>query len=218
MSNKEGLQKLIATKNRRLQKLREQQAVKGISSDPSILIEIEDLEAEIDQHETKLKEIEKTGEVTADLALSSTGSKPKPNTPQNSTVSKSEKKSWAAIVVPIVVALIGLVGVIFTTVWNSGSDPAPLPKIENFTYQVRVQAKDTSKNIPNAVVTIEVGGKAPLDGITDSTGLARIFVSASHAEQPGRLIVEADGYGKYRKEIDITEGTLPKDILLEPAP
>lgn len=136
--------------------------------------------------------------------------------PQSS--SSGAKKWW--IPIPIAVAIIGLIGVIFTTVWNSGgdSDPTPVPTVGDFTYQVRVQDKDTNDNIPNAVVTIEVGGQAPLDGITDSTGLARIFVSSSHSGQPGRLIVEADGYIKYRQEIDITEGALPKDILLEPEP
>ena len=81
-----------------------------------------------------------------------------------------------------------------------------------------MQDKESSEGISGAQVTLEVGGKAPLDGITDSNGLVRIFVSASHAGQPGRLIVEADEYIKHRQEIDITEGALPKDILLEPEP
>lgn len=44
MSRREDIQKLIVLYNRRLQKLREQEALKGISTPPEILIEIEDLE------------------------------------------------------------------------------------------------------------------------------------------------------------------------------
>jgi len=47
-SSIEDLQQLIHRKQRRLQKLKETQAVKGPNTDPEILIEIEDLEAELD--------------------------------------------------------------------------------------------------------------------------------------------------------------------------
>lgn len=47
MSRQQNLQKLLATHYRRLQKLREQQAVDGRLTDPATLIEIEDIEAEI---------------------------------------------------------------------------------------------------------------------------------------------------------------------------
>jgi hypothetical protein len=146
------------------------------------------------------------------------------SSPQSETsTSKNSKQPEKSVIpsakwwVPIAVAVIGLIGIIFTTVWNGSGNPTPAPAAD-FTYQVRVQDKATGANIPNALVTIEVGGKAPLDAITDSTGFARIFVSADHSGQPGRLLVEAEGYIKHRQEIDITEGALPKDVLLEPAP
>lgn len=44
MSRRDDIQKLIVLYNRRLQKLREQEALKGISTPPEILIEIENLE------------------------------------------------------------------------------------------------------------------------------------------------------------------------------
>jgi hypothetical protein len=87
-----------------------------------------------------------------------------------------------------------------------------------FDYQVRVQAKDTGEYIQGAVVTIEVEGQAPLDGITDSNGLARIIVSSSCVGKPGRLIVEAAGYKRYMQNIDLTIGTLPDVVQLEPVP
>ena len=122
------------------------------------------------------------------------------------------KKLWLPSVwwVPIIVALIGLIGVIIT---SKGIIP-PI-RDTSFGYQVRVQAKDTGEYIPNAKVTIEVSGQAPLDGITDSNGLARIFISSSRAGKPGRLIVEAAGYKRYMQNIDLTMGTLPDVVQLE---
>lgn len=51
----EDLQQLIHRKQRRLQKLKEAQAVKGPNTDPEILIEIEDLAAELDELQAQLR-------------------------------------------------------------------------------------------------------------------------------------------------------------------
>jgi hypothetical protein len=64
---------------------------------------------------------------------------------------------------------------------------------------------------------MEVLGKAPLDAITDSNGIARIFVDSSHAGQPGFLIVEAKGYEKYAQNIDLIAYALPDVVVLERA-
>jgi hypothetical protein len=135
--------------------------------------------------------------------------------PQKSPAANLSKKMWLPRVwwVPIIVALIGLAGVIITSDWVT-----PPPPVTSFDYQVRVQAKDTGEYILNAKVTIEVGGQAPLDGITDSNGLARIFVGSSHAGKPGLLIVEATGYKRHTQNMDLTVGTLPDIVQLEPAP
>ncbi len=47
MSRKQYLQRLLANHTRRLEKLREQQALAGYSTNPEILLEIEDIESEI---------------------------------------------------------------------------------------------------------------------------------------------------------------------------
>ncbi|MCB0171437.1 MAG: phosphotransferase, partial [Anaerolineae bacterium] len=47
MSDQTHLQTLITNRTRRLQKLKEQQAQTGLNTDPAVLIEIEDLEAEL---------------------------------------------------------------------------------------------------------------------------------------------------------------------------
>ena len=54
MSNQDHNQKLIATKQRRLQKLQEQEAMMGINTPPHISIEIEDIEEEIAQLQAEL--------------------------------------------------------------------------------------------------------------------------------------------------------------------
>jgi len=71
-------------------------------------------------------------------------------------------------------------------------------QLENFFYLVRVQEENVNKSVENAKVTIEVSGEPPLDEISDSNGIARIFVSESYSQRPGRLLVEAPGYEPYR--------------------
>ena len=121
-----------------------------------------------------------------------------PQSSHKSLIASTSKKLWLPRVwwVPIVVAVIGLIGVIIT----SKGRILPTPDI-SFGYQVRVQSKDIGEYIPNAKVTIEVSGQAPLDDITDSNGLARISISSSRAGKPGRLIVEAAGYKRYVQNI-----------------
>jgi hypothetical protein len=97
----------------------------------------------------------------------------------------------------------------------SPSTATPIGKVDQFTYQVRVQAADTRASISGAKVIIDVTGKAPVDDITDTNGLARVFVPSSLAGQPAVLIVEATGYAPYRQNIDLLEGTLPDLVLLE---
>jgi hypothetical protein len=54
MSRQDDLQRLINNLNRRLQKLKEQKTLQGQSTDPKILIEIEDIEKEISKLEADL--------------------------------------------------------------------------------------------------------------------------------------------------------------------
>ena len=58
MSRKEHVKKLIIENNRRLEKLEEQQAQFGISADPHILIQIEDIEVKLEKLKTELRELE----------------------------------------------------------------------------------------------------------------------------------------------------------------
>lgn len=64
MSRKEDVKKIVSMQQRRLQKLREQQAMFGINTPPHILIEIEDLEAEINKLQSELGETESEYQVS----------------------------------------------------------------------------------------------------------------------------------------------------------
>lgn len=68
MSRRDDLEQLIATKRRRLQKLKETEARYGYSVDPSVLLEIEDIETQLDKLQSELKAL---GE-TADSLVSQT--------------------------------------------------------------------------------------------------------------------------------------------------
>jgi len=58
MTRQDDVRNLIRNHNRRLQKLREQQALHGLDVPTKILLEIEDIEEEIEQLQAELKEIE----------------------------------------------------------------------------------------------------------------------------------------------------------------
>lgn len=58
MSQQDELRKLIIKHQRRLQKLKEQQATFGINTPPEIFIEIEDIEAELERLQTKLTRVD----------------------------------------------------------------------------------------------------------------------------------------------------------------
>ena len=122
---------------------------------------------------------------------------------------QNDRRFWKSPVfwAPIIAALIGLFPFLL------GSDN---PK--TFLYSVRVQQQEDAQPVPNATIILEVAGQAPLDEITDSNGLARLFVEDSHAGKPGRLLITASGYETYRQEIDLTEDNLPETILLKSLP
>ena len=202
--------KLLNLKNRRLQKLKEVQAIKGISTPPEVLIEIEEIETEIKQLQGQSQQDEP---VPSRAPMPPTG-----QTPSSGSPTETEKKRTSKWWIPIVVALIGLAGVVFATVWNNFPSPVEPPQEEmpaaEFEYLVRVQS-DSGENLPDARVTIEVGGRAPLDAYTDSNGIAVIFIDASYSGKPGFLIIERDGFHPFRQNIELVMNALPDLIRLE---
>jgi hypothetical protein len=85
---------------------------------------------------------------------------------------------------------------------------------KRFSYQVRVQARATGKRLEGAKVRLEMIEQAPLEEATDSEGLARFFIETKNNGAPARLIVHADGFASYTANIDLTDGTLPRAVLL----
>lgn len=138
----------------------------------------------------------------------------KKTTQQNKTFLQ---KFW----LPIILAIITLVGSILTVLGPKLLEQQPASssfQSKNFDYQVNVETS-TGDPIANATVIIEIGGgKAPLDAVSDSAGLARIMIESSYLGKPGRLIVRAPGYKTHTQNIDLTEGNLPKVIQIELAP
>lgn len=55
MSGQDDIKRLIINYQRRLQKLKETQALQGINTPPDILIQIEDIEAELEKFQIALK-------------------------------------------------------------------------------------------------------------------------------------------------------------------
>lgn len=131
-------------------------------------------------------------------------------------MSRKEQKMYA--ILGLIVAVLACVATWIVVPQIQDVFRQPTPMVGSFEYQVRVQNREASQNIPNAKVTIEVAGQAPLDEITDANGFARISINASYAGKPGRLLVEASGYEAYRQEIDLTEGILPDTIPLKQLP
>jgi hypothetical protein len=109
----------------------------------------------------------------------------------------------------IIAALIGLGKLNGTD--SSGSEGS-------FQYQVRVQDKDTSKNLANAKVTIEMADIAALDTFTDNNGYTRMMIDSHRVGRPAKIIVETKGYQRYEQAIDLTPGALPDVIKLETIP
>lgn len=81
MSQQEDLQKLIADHERRLQKRREQKAKLGISADPSIDIEIEDIETTIAKLQAERAELETSQASTPQPEITTPQPAPSPAEP-----------------------------------------------------------------------------------------------------------------------------------------
>ena len=93
------------------------------------------------------------------------------------------------------------------------------PSLDSFEYMVKVLDQVTHQGVAHANITIELGNEAaPRQKVTDSTGLARVRIPASHKEKPGVLVINAKGYEVFRLEIDLVVAELPFTVQLVPIP
>ena len=63
MSRKDDIQELLIVNQRRLQKLKVQQAYFGIRTPTEVLLELEDIEAEIKNLQTELRKLSSNSEI-----------------------------------------------------------------------------------------------------------------------------------------------------------
>ncbi len=131
-----------------------------------------------------------------------------------------DKKMWRTQVwwVPIVVAVIGLVGVLIATFAKPNNNtPTPVPNLTtSFSYTVQVQDANSGESISNAKVTLAVTSQVPSDEITDGKGIAVIDIDRDKDGETSRVTVEAKGYKPYSQYITLQANKLPDIILLEP--
>jgi hypothetical protein len=113
------------------------------------------------------------------------------------------------VIIGALVAVTTLIAIILPILAGPGGS--------TFNYAIQVQAQGTGEDIPNAEIRMDIGdGRAPLRGITDVDGFARISVDARFEKQRAILTVEAPGYKKHRQEIDLTNSGVPHFVQLEP--
>ncbi len=139
---------------------------------------------------------------------------------------QTEKTNRVAIIwVPIIVALIGLAGIIINNLLDTSPTPTPIPsqvpntsvETTSFDYAVTVRDSNTGNPISGAHVLIETGGGlAPKNGYTDSNGYVRITIDAKLVNTKGRLSIEATNYQRFFQEINLTLGELPDEVRLAP--
>ena len=89
----------------------------------------------------------------------------------------------------------------------------PSPPAIHFIVQVRSQV--TGEPIVGGRILIRVAEQTPINAFTDSEGVARILVDSNYEGQLGYLIVEAPGYERYIRNINLADESLPNIILLK---
>jgi len=118
--------------------------------------------------------------------------------------------------VGLIVALIACVGTFLALPQIQELMRKPTPVVESFEYQVYVQVEGTGEPIPDARVTIQAGeGLSPINELTDSKGLARLFIDSSRTGKSARLVVEATGFKQYVQNTVLIKGALPPLIQLQ---
>lgn len=144
MSRQDELKKQIINHQRRLSKLKEKQALKGINADVDLPIEIEDIETEIEQLQAELKTLPETIIATAQLNNF-------PPTPRGSI--------WVVGSIAVAALLISLaVGLSFFFFAGPSAEATLVASIVSIQPEVEVKRKDTSRLEPAAFGMLLVEG------------------------------------------------------------
>lgn len=160
-----------------------------------------------------------------DLASSNNDStNPELDSPPNLSRSRSSIwriVGWSITAIGLIASLITILTYCQPPVVPEIATPTPLATLmpdagpTQFNYSVTVVDDETELPIAGAQVVIEIVGRAPLGEDADSNGFARVVVPAAFAEQPGRLIIRADGYKVWSEEIDLYPDRLPNIVKLK---
>jgi hypothetical protein len=201
--------RVLELKRRRLQKLKEEQAIKGISTPPEVLIEMEELEAEIGQLQGTNQSHEPQPTVSPPIAappIKQETPAPTPPSAQPTPEEKSGGKWW----VLIVVILLGLAGYIFYSMWN----PSPEPQPGEFVHSIRI-VNPIGEPLPDAHVVIQPADRNHFEQRTNGEGIASFYLDGSFDGVPAMVFVAKDGFGERNHEIMLhPEGY--DEIPLEP--
>jgi len=201
--------RVLEFKRRRLQKLKEEQAVKGISTPPEVLIEIEILEAEIEQLRGTSRKDEPQPTISPPIAtppIKKETVEPKLPPSQPTSEEKSGKKWW----ILVVVILVGLAGYVFFSMWN----PSPEPQPGEFVYSIRV-VNPMGEPLPDAHVVIQPAERDHIEQMTNGEGLALFYLDGSFDGVPAIVFARKEGFREYEHEIMLhPEGNT--EIPLEP--
>lgn len=122
-------------------------------------------------------------------------------------MAKRAKKSFEGWIVPIVVALIGAIAIVFAAWWQDHSKPTP----DKDKYIGRVTDSRTGDRIRGAKVSLE-GKDVPPVIYTDSEGVFSFPLKKGADEV--RVSVEANGYEKFDLRVSPTANSGMEDIRL----
>jgi hypothetical protein len=201
--------RVLELKQRRLQKLKEEQAIKGISTSPEVLIEMEELEAEIRQLQATSHNHEFQPTVSPPVATPPDRQQkalPTPPSAQPTLEEKSGSKWW----VLVVVILVGLAGYVLVSMWN----PSPEPQPGEFIHAIRV-ISPMGEPLPDAHVVIQPSERDHIEQWTDGEGIASFFLDGSFDGVPAMVFVVREGFRERKHEIMLhPEGY--DEIPLEP--
>ncbi len=196
MSHQDDIRQQIAIHDRRLQILKQQQAAMGISVEPKIVTEIEDIEAELKVLKAELEAISK---------------KPQPPLPGSTINPRKEvltmPKNRCALAAIIGFLFVCSVAIILTIAggyfyWSG------------LTQMIQITARVTTNEgeaIPRAKVLLFYEG-VPYRQLTDSNGV--IIFDAASSRGDARLIVEKEDYQIYEEIVSLSRNQ-DINILIE---